>query len=152
MDALWIITVFDFVDEVMRTLGHHSHVLAVVPDSEVLTVAIVAAKYFQNHHERAVCLMAQTGYLSGALSVSRFNRRLHRLASWLPFLVESLGEVWTRGEVFIIDSVPLPAASSVRKLRSSVDAIQGRSQGPPVTRRDHTESDGRRRILNSGMP
>lgn len=117
MDALWIITVFDFVDEVMRLLDHHSHVLADVPDSEVLTVAIVAAKYVQNHHERAVCLMQQLGYLSGTLSVSRFNRRLHRLADWLPFLVESLGEVWTTGEVFIIDSVPLPTCRRARARR-----------------------------------
>src|SRR4051794_37330928 len=79
MDALWIITVFALADDLMTQLGHHSHVLGLVPDAEVITVAIVAAKYFQNHHERAVCLMHQQGYLSGTLSVTRFNRRLHAL-------------------------------------------------------------------------
>ena len=117
MDALWIITVFNFVDEVMLTLGHRSHALADVPDSEVITIAIVAAKYFQNHHERTVCVMQELGYLSGTLSVSRFNRRVHRLADWLPFLVESLADVWLTGDVFIIDSLPIPTCRRARARR-----------------------------------
>ena len=122
MDALWIITVFDLADELMRLLGHRSHCLADVPDSEVITVAIVAAKYFQNHHERTLCqrtlcLMQQLGYLSGPLSVSRFNRRLHRLAPWLQFIIETLGEVFSQGEVFIIDSLPIPTCRRARARR-----------------------------------
>ncbi len=40
------------------------------------------------------------------LSVSRFNRRLHALNDWLYGIVTLLGEVFARGEVFIIDSMP----------------------------------------------
>jgi hypothetical protein len=86
MNALWIIAVFYIVDDVLEQLGHRSHKLAQVPDAEVLTVAIVAAKFFQNHHERAFCVLQDADYLSGDLSISRFNRRLHQLADWLPFL------------------------------------------------------------------
>jgi hypothetical protein len=39
---------------------------------------MVAAKYFQNHHERALVVMQGLGYLP-KLSLSRFNRRLHEL-------------------------------------------------------------------------
>jgi hypothetical protein len=79
MDDLWIITSFVIIDDLMKQLDHHSHPLAQVSDAEVLTVAVVAAKYFQNHHERALCVM-RMGYLSGQLSISRFNRRLHALS------------------------------------------------------------------------
>ena len=90
MDAIWIITAFEITDSVMVQLEHHSHSLANVPDSEVITVAVVAAKYFQNHHERALAVLTQTHYLSGHLSTSRFNRRLHALADWLAFILETL--------------------------------------------------------------
>ena len=80
MDALWSVTVFDIIDTLMVQRDHHAHPLAHVPDSEVLTVAVVAAKYFQNHHERALAIMHATHHLSGTLSTSRFNRRLHALA------------------------------------------------------------------------
>src|SRR4028119_922307 len=83
MNAVWIITVFVVIDELMSRLGHRSHRLAHVPDSEVLTVAVVAAKYFATHQERALGVMQECGYLSGRLSISRFNRRLHALAAWL---------------------------------------------------------------------
>ena len=42
----------DFVicDDLMKILNHKSHCLALVSDAEVVTVALVAAKYFHNHH------------------------------------------------------------------------------------------------------
>ncbi len=64
MNATWIVTVFEVIDTTMATLDHHSHVLTKVPDSEVLTVAVVAAKYFQNHHERALAVLQALKYLS----------------------------------------------------------------------------------------
>lgn len=57
MNATWIVTVFEVIDTTMEGLDHSSHVLTKVPDSEVLTVAVVAAKYFQNHHERALAVL-----------------------------------------------------------------------------------------------
>lgn len=117
MDATWIITVFVIVDEIMTCLDHHSHILAEVPDAEIITIAVVAAKYFQNHHERAVCIMRDMGYLSGRISVSRFNRRLHALADWLAFIPATLGEVFTVGEVFVIDSLPVPVCRRARARR-----------------------------------
>jgi len=106
MDAKWIITAFVLIDTVLEKLDHRSHSLAHVPDSEVLTIAVVAAKYFQNHHERALCILREMHYLSGSLDLTRFNRRLHKLAEWLAFIATTLGEVLLHGEVFVIDSIP----------------------------------------------
>jgi hypothetical protein len=114
MNALWIITVFDIIDELMKALEHKSHVLAQVPDAEILTVAVVSAQFFQNHHERTFAILQATGYLSGSLSLSRFNRRLHALADWLPLIAETLGEICATGEVFVIDSLPVPACRRAR--------------------------------------
>ncbi len=117
MDAMWIITAFVVIDTLMERLGHRSDVRAHVPDSEILTIAVVAAKYFGNHHERAVQIMHGCGYLSGRISVSRFNRRLHQLADWMTWIPEVLGEMFTTGDVFIIDSLPLPTCRRARARR-----------------------------------
>lgn len=117
MDADWIITAFVLIDTLMEQLGHQSDVRAQVPDSEVILIAVVAAKYFQNHHERAVCILRATRYLSGPIDVTRFNRRLHKLADWLAFIATTLGEILRTGEVFVIDSLPLPVCRRVRARR-----------------------------------
>jgi hypothetical protein len=112
-----IVTVYVVIDDVMRALGHRGHPAAQVSDAEVLTVAVVAAKYFQNHHERALQVMQGVGYLSGRLSASRFNRRVHALGDWLRLLLEALGAVFAEGEAFLLDSLPLPVCRRVRARR-----------------------------------
>lgn len=65
MNDTLIVTSFVVIDEVLKAAGHESHPLAQVPDSEILWLAVVAATYFQNHHERTVYVMQRLGYLSG---------------------------------------------------------------------------------------
>lgn len=117
MNDEWIIAVFIVIDTLMERLGHQSDVRAQVSDAEVVLIAVVAANYFHNHHERAVCLMQQTGYVSRRISVSRFNRRIHALADWLALVVDTLGTLALDGEIFIIDSMPVPVCKRVRASR-----------------------------------
>ncbi len=118
MDDDFIVTAFVVIAKLMDTLGHRDHVLAQASDAEVLTVAVVAAKYFPNHRERALGMLHLGRYLSGGLSVSRFNRRLHRLAAWLGLAVATLGELFATGEVFLIDSMAVPVCRRARARRS----------------------------------
>ena len=43
IDAYWIITAFVVIDTLMERLGHRSDVRVQVPDSEILTMTVVAA-------------------------------------------------------------------------------------------------------------
>ncbi len=117
MNAVWIITVFVILDESLTKGSHQDHQLSQVGDSEVLTVAVVAAKYFQNYHERALLMLREGHYLSGNLSLARFNRRPHACRRWLEVGTQVLCEVAMRGELFIIDSIPLPVCKRVRARR-----------------------------------
>jgi hypothetical protein len=96
MDADRIIPSFVLIDTLMGHLGHASDAHDHVPDSEVILIAVVAANYFQHHHERAVCILRETRYLSGHIDVRRFKRRLHKLADWLGFIATVLGDSWAR--------------------------------------------------------
>jgi len=120
-----IITAYVVMADVMRALNHHDHKLAKVSDAEILTVALVAAKYFHNNHERALCVMHGMGYLTNKLSASRFNRRVHKLSDWFLLLLSILGELFATGELFIIDTMPLPVCKRVRASRCK--KVRGRA-------------------------
>ena len=118
MDDLKIIAAFCIIEDTMRVAGHKSHKLCGVTDPEVLLVAVVASMYFHNNHERALWTMYNTRFLSKRLSTSRFSRRLHQLAGWLEAITEVLGEVMGQeGEVFVVDSMPIPVCRRVRAWR-----------------------------------
>jgi hypothetical protein len=79
MEATWMTATFVMIDTAMLNLDHHTDVRADIPDSEMVTVALVAAKYFVNNHRIALTVMRQMHHLSGTISHSRLNRRLHTL-------------------------------------------------------------------------
>lgn len=54
MDALYIVTVYVGLADSLLTSGYRDDVRSQVTAAEVLTVAVIAARYFQNHHERAL--------------------------------------------------------------------------------------------------
>jgi IS5 family transposase len=117
MNDTLIVTVYVVLDDLLRACGHRSHPLARTSDSEVLTVGVIAACQFANHHERALCVLRGMGYLSGPLSLARFNRRLHRLAHWFAALLDLLGEALAGSAISIIDSMPLPVCRRARAWR-----------------------------------
>lgn len=117
MDDDWLVTAYVVIDETMRALGHRGHPQARAGDAEVLTVAVVAARYFQNHHARALGVLRLGGHLPGPLSVSRLSRRRHRLADWLGLVLATLGGLFATGEAFLLDSMPLPVCRRARARR-----------------------------------
>ena len=117
MNDTYIVTTYTVIDDILKAWGLEDDCRASGHAAETLTVAVLAAKYFQNHHERALCLLIRLGYVSH-VSVSRFNRQLHKLHDWLLGMVVLMGEVFSQGETFIIDSLPLPVCKRVRARRS----------------------------------
>ena len=62
--------------------------------------------------------MQALGYLSGRLSVSRFNRRLHAMAAWLEAILDVLRHLVSRcSPLFLLDSVQLPVCRPARARR-----------------------------------
>ena len=80
MNDDFIVTVYVVIDTVMRASDHRSHRLAHISDAEVLTVAVVAARYFQHHHERALQI------------VQRLNRSANGI--YMPHSANHVGFTW----------------------------------------------------------
>lgn len=116
MNDTYIVTTYVVIDDILKAWEFEDDCRTTGHAAETLTVAVLAAKYFQNHHERALCLLIRLGYVS-RVSASRFNRQLHKLRDWLFGMVTLVGEVFSQGESFIIDSLPLPVCKRVRARR-----------------------------------
>lgn len=127
MNADYIVTSYVIIDDLLHAMAWQDDSRATVSGAEILTVALVAAKYFQNHHERALSVLSALNYVP-KLSVSRFNRRLHHLRELLWQVTQVLGALLAQGSVFIIDTVPVPVCKLVRAKRCQ--KVQGpRFQG-----------------------
>jgi len=76
--------------------------------AEVLLVAVVAARYFNNNLERALIILRQRQYIpaSRCLSLSRFNRQLHQQANFLDFCLHTLMELAMSGEALLSTACP----------------------------------------------
>jgi hypothetical protein len=116
MNDTYIITTYVVTDTVLKAYGFEDDCRASGTAAEILTVGVIAAKYFQNHHERALCVMTRFGYVHG-LSVSRFNRRLHALRDWLYGVIQLVADIYAQEEVSIIDSMPFPVCKRARASR-----------------------------------
>jgi hypothetical protein len=81
MDTLYIVTCYVTLADSLEAQRFNEDMRSRITVAEMLTVGIVAACYFNNYHECALCVLIQLGYVP-LLSVSRFNRRLHHLIGW----------------------------------------------------------------------
>jgi hypothetical protein len=51
------------------------------------------------------------------IDLTRVNRCLHALADWLAFIATMYGTLFMGGEVFVVDSLPVPVCRRVRARR-----------------------------------
>ncbi len=121
MDDALIVTIYVMIDDTMKARGHRSHCLAGLSDAEIRTVAVIAARYYGNHHAPAVGHLTGTAHVPRTISPARFNRRLHALAEWLDLFRDLLGDLLVRTQAAIcavvIDSLPLPVCKRGRAWR-----------------------------------
>jgi IS5 family transposase len=61
--------------------------------------------------------MQKLQYLSGSISHSRLNRRLHALRDWMAYFPELLSDMISTSTVYIIDSMPIPVCRRARAKR-----------------------------------
>ena len=91
MNDSYIVTADYMIADILKAYEYEDDRRSGVSTAEILLVAVVAAKYFQNQQERALCLLVRLGDIPH-LSVSRFNRRLNALNDWLYNIVRR----WTK--------------------------------------------------------
>ncbi len=76
----YIVFVYCLCDDLLKALRHWEDPQCEAGDAEILTAALVAARYFGGNQTNAQKSLSGQHYFTRRLSPGRFTRRLHRCA------------------------------------------------------------------------
>lgn len=112
-----IIALYCLVDDVLKAIGHRDDSRRSLTDAEVITTALVAARFFGGNQAQSQNYLREQGLIPHRLSPSRFNRRIHAVAELMYQLQQQLGQLWMHlsGEMeYLLDSFPIPICDNIR--------------------------------------
>lgn len=134
-----IIAIYCLCDDLLKAMHHVEDCQCQMSDAEVMTTAIVAARYFGGNIELARTLLRQRTYMPTMLSRSRLNRRLHRVKAFFLNLFAALAEEWkarNSQSLYVVDTFPVAVCDQYRILR--VRLYQGEAyRGYLASKRRH---------------
>ena len=109
--------VYCLCDDLLKGLRHWEDPQCRGGDAEILTTALVAARFLGGNLTRARTFLYEQRYFTHRLSHSRFIRRRHRCAHLLAPLfhaLASLGHALNPESRYVIDSFPVAACDNIR--------------------------------------
>lgn len=113
-----ITTIFCLSDDFIRALDIKQDPQQKMSDSEVVTIGLVACRYFSGNLSQARTFLYEHGYMSYMLSESRLVRRLHRIPDtfWHVFLgfLSYFRDSTNSPNDYIVDSFPIPVCHNIR--------------------------------------
>ena len=121
-----IIALYCLVDDLLKGIGHREDSRRSLSDAEVITTALVAARFFGGNQAQSQDYLQEQGLMPHRLSPSRFNRRIHAVAELMYNLQQQLGQLWISlsGEMeYLLDSFPIPICDNIRI--SQAHLVQG---------------------------
>lgn len=113
-----IITIYVICDDYLKAIDYQDDGQVGMTTAEVMTTALVAARFFKNCLEHARIFLKEAGYIPTMLGDSRLNRRLHGIAEqvWLE-LFHMLGAVHQQLNDSLdygVDSLPIAICDNYR--------------------------------------
>ena len=114
----YVITVFVICEEVLRMLQIKDDQQTLMSNAEVMTFAIVAAKYFSSNYKTARYFCKKLRLFSRILSNSRMNRRIHKIP-WICWnaifrLLAFIFKQTSKDKDFAVDSFPVASCQKNR--------------------------------------
>lgn len=120
---LTIVAVYTICDDLLISLGHQDDPRAKMSDAEVMTTAIIAARYFAGNQHTACAALKTLGYIPNMLGHSRFNRCLHQVSEHFQTLFHGLAEDFkaeNSEHIYSIDTFPVAVCDNIRISRSQL--------------------------------
>ena len=115
------IAIYVFIDDILIEIGHKETPNRNTSDSEIITVALIAAKYFHGNIDHAISFAKATNLCPGMLGKSRFNRRIHAIFELIIDLFSNTAELIKKLNIsseYSIDSFPIATCENIRICRS----------------------------------
>ncbi len=115
-----ITTIYVICDDYLKAIGYQDDTRTGMTTAEVMTVALVAPRFFKNCLEHARMFLKEEGYVpkSRMLSESRLNRRLQAIPEhvWLGlfYLLADVHKQLNDSADYIVDSLPIAVCDNYR--------------------------------------
>jgi len=112
-----IVAIYCIVDDLLKANHHSEDSRRMMKDAEVISAALVAARFFGGNQAQASQYLQETGLIPSMLGKSRFNRRLHAVAELIYDLQHQLGQVWmtlNEKSEYVLDSFPVAVCDNIR--------------------------------------
>jgi Transposase DDE domain len=119
-----IITIFCICDDYLKSIDYKDDKQSAMSTSEILTTAIIAAKFFGGNYTKSRWLLSDHNYVRHMLSESRFVRRLkqidHEVFRGLFSMMARTFKATNKDNQYAIDSFPIPVCSNIRMYRCKI--------------------------------
>lgn len=118
-----ILTTFCICDDLLKAFNHKDHPQAVMSNSEIMLVAIVAVQNFGGNFALACRWLNRPEWVPKMIGPSRLNRRLHQLKNFFLILFSLQSVVWKEEnprDIFSIDTFPIPVCDNIRISRCKI--------------------------------
>ena len=116
-----IICIYCLCDDFLSALGLKNDKQCQMSSAEILTVAIVAALFFNGNFARTRLILKHDGYIPNMLSEGRLNRRLHEIdISIWQSIFHAISEIFCNNSEsleYLVDSMPVEVCMNVRSYR-----------------------------------
>lgn len=113
-----IITIYCVCDDLLKALGIYDDPQAHMSNSEVMTIAVVAACYYGGNLDQSRRFLAEHGYIPNMLGPSRYNRRLRAIpdTAWMALLdlFSTVFKHANKGQEYSLDSFPVAVCDNIR--------------------------------------
>lgn len=130
-----VLVAYCIIDDLLKTLGHRDDPQSKTPASVILTLWVLAALAFAEKHKHALAYAQEQALFSFIPSRSRFSRRLHSLAPWIPLLLplgKALWEQLSAVEYYILPSLRTPRSARRKYATTPYPCGSGKTFGLPV--------------------
>lgn len=115
----YIITVYCLICDLLKEIGHKDDKQALMSTAEILTVAIIAMRYFKGTYADSLRFFSETNYMK-VLSKGQFMNRLLAIDNQVwQIILSAFSAINQENSEYIVDSFPLPVCSMVRVTREN---------------------------------
>lgn len=120
----FVIVAYCSSDDAQKKIGIKDDPQTKVGTAQIMTTALVAARFFGGNHHLAQKFLHEHRYFHHRLSASQFNRRFHdmpeqlfnELMKYFSYYAKMMNESFE----FAIDSFPVAACQNIRIMRSKL--------------------------------
>lgn len=90
------IAIYVFIDDILIEIGYKEPAARNASDSEIITMALIAAKYFHGNIEHAISFAKSTNLCPRMLGKSRFNRKIYSIFKLIVELFSNITECYKK--------------------------------------------------------